>query len=423
MTKSFYNGLSGMATIQKGINTWAHNISNANLAGYRASRPEFASMFSQSMASSGTSSTMNEVGSGITLQTTAMTRTQGSLTTTESVFDLAIDGNGWFGVFNEKGETLYTRNGSFNFDKDRYLVDKKGGYVTGQMAGNILFGANPEDNKLTGIVTDITTGNPTTQKRIKLPNMLSYPKKLTSTVSVRGNIGINDEVRKFSTYLISATDQKNILTTTMKKTKNQPSSGSSWVITAKITDENSKITYDSKQGIIEFNGDGTLKNSNIPIMSNDGTPISLDFGKGIAGLQANDSSPIGTLIEKDGHPKGNLNKYSVSQDGNIVAFFDNGHRTVVGKVAIYHFRNEQGLQEVGGSYFTSNRISGNPLFYKDKIGQLITKEGLVFDHHLEEGNINTTEALSELMLLQRAFDASSRSLTTGDDLIKTALQM
>jgi len=424
MTNSFYNGLSGMSTTQKGINTWAHNISNSNLAGFRASRPEFASMFSQSLSSaSAGSSISSQVGYGTTLQTTAMTRTQGSLTTTESTFDLAISGNGWFGVKDGGPETLYTRNGSFNFDRDRYLVDKKGGYVTGQMAGNILFGANPENNRLTAVVKDMTIGDPQNMDKIRLPNILTYPKKLTSTVTIRGNIGTDTEVKKFSTNVISALDEKNVINMTMTKAPNQPDKGSSWIIEASISNENGTIIFDKKQGVAEFNSDGTIASYSMPTMSNDGTPIKVDLGKGIAGLQANDSAPVNTAIEKDGHPEGQLFEYTVAQDGNIIAFFDNGHKTVVGKLAIYHFRNEQGLQETGGSYYTSNKISGDALFYRDEAGKLITKEGLVLDHHLEEGNINTAEALSELMMLQKAFDASSRSLTTGDELIKNALQM
>jgi flagellar hook protein FlgE len=413
-----------MSTVQKGINTWAHNISNSNLAGYKASRPEFATMFAESVASaSAGSSTTSQIGAGTTLQTTAMTRTQGSLTTTQSTFDLAIDGNGWFGVKDANNETLYTRNGSFNFDRDRFLVDKRGSYVTGQMAGNILFGANPENNRLTAVVQDMTIGDPQNMGKIRLPNILSYPKKLTSTVSIRGNIGVDDEVRKFSTNVISALDEKNTMSVTMTKAPNQPDTGSAWIVEATITSENGNIVFDRKQGTATFNSDGTIASYTMPPMSNDGAPVKLDLGKGLAGLQANDSAAVSSSIEKDGHPEGQLFEYTVTQDGNIVAFFDNGHKTVVGKLAVYHFRNEQGLQEVGGSYYTSNEISGDALFYRDEAGQLITKEGLILDHHLEEGNINTAEALSELMMLQRAFDASSRSLTTGDELIKNALQM
>ena len=161
----------------------------------------------------------------------------------------------------------------------------------------------------------------------------------------------------------------------------------------------------------------------MPTLSNEGLPITLNFGNKKVGIQANDSAIESISVAKNGEPEGNLDHYGVSQDGNVVAFFDNGYKTVVAKVAIYHFRNEQGLQDVGGSYYDANHLSGKPLFYRDEKGGIITKEGFILDHHLEETNINNTEALSELMVIQRAFDASSRALKAGDDMIKQALNL
>jgi len=161
----------------------------------------------------------------------------------------------------------------------------------------------------------------------------------------------------------------------------------------------------------------------MPQLSNDGLPINLDFGNGMVGLQANDSASESVAIAKNGEPEGNLDHYAVSQDGNVVAFFDNGYKTVVAKVAVYHFRNEQGLQDVGGSYYMSNDISGKAMFYRDATGDIITTSGLVYDHHLEETNIDNSEALSELMIIQKAFDASATALKVGDDMIKKALTM
>lgn len=425
MTDSFYTSLTGLKTYQAGIDVWAHNLSNSNLAGYKAKRPEFSNLFTESLnnvPSLGVAS--SQKGFGSKMNVAAMTKDQGSLTTTESTFDLAIDGNGWFGVLNGEGNTMFTRNGSFNFDRDRFLVDKTGGYVTGQMAGNMLISEDATQNKLLGVVEDISVGDPTMQTKIQLPNMLTYPRKVTSEVSIDGNLGFEDIERTFSAQLISTGEDTNTLKVTLKKSANQPAEGSQWEFTATITDSEGNITFDRKTGSLTFNGSGQLIDSNVPQLSNDGLPINLDFGEKSSGLQANDSSSASITVARDGEPEGQLSYYGVSQDGNVVAFFDNGYKTVVAKVAVYHFRNEQGLQDVGGSYYDANAISGEPLFYRDTAtGKVITTEGLVLDHHLEETNMNNAEALSNLMVIQRAFDASSRALKAGDDMIKQALNM
>jgi len=424
MNATFYTSLSGMKTYQAGIDVWAHNLSNSNLAGFKARRPEFSTLFTESMNSAeslGVASSQKGYGSKMNIA--AMTKEQGSLTTTESTFDLAINGNGWFGVKNADDITMYTRNGSFNFDSERFLVDKTGGYLTGQMAGNIVISADATQNKLLGVVTDIKTGDPTNQEKLQLPNMLTYPKSFTDTVSISGNVGTKEVEKSFSASLVSATNRENSLSVTLKKSSVQPDVGSSWEVVATIKNSAGNVTFDKKSGVLEFDGEGKITSSTVPQLSNDGLPITLNFGKGAVGLQANDSATATISVSKNGEPEGNLNHYSVSQDGNVVAFFDNGYKTVVAKVAVYHFRNEQGLQDVGGSYYDANNLSGDALFYRDKAGDIITKEGLIFDHHLEETNINNAEALSELMVIQRAFDASSRALKAGDDMIKQALNM
>jgi flagellar hook protein FlgE len=424
MNSSFYTSLTGLKTFQSGIDVWAHNLSNSNLAGYRAKRAEFTTLFTDSLSSNGSSNVVSSQKSyGSALGVTTMTKDQGSLTTTESAFDLAIDGNGWFGVLDRDGNRMYTRNGNFDFDRDRYLVDTTGGYVTGQMAGNILISPDATNNKLIGVVQDITVGDPVNQGRIQLPNMLSYPKKYTDTVSVSGNLGFEDIERTFSANLVSATESTNTLSVSMKKSAIQPDVGSTWEFTATIKNSDGTTTFDKQSGTLTFNGEGQIIDSTTPTLLNDGLPVKLDFGDKASGLQSNDSGSISLSVEKNGEPAGELSYYSVSQDGNIVAFFDNGYKTVVAKVAVYHFRNEQGLQEIGGSYYDANEMSGEPLFYKDDAGKIITTEGLVLGYHLEESNMDSTEALSELMVIQRAFDAASRALSAGDDMIKQALQM
>jgi flagellar hook protein FlgE len=424
MNSTFYTSLAGMKTYQSGIDVWAHNLSNSNLAGFKAKRPEFSTLFTSSLNSASAGDVSSEKGFGSKMNVAAMTKTQGSLTTTESTFDLAINGNGWFGVKNADDITMYTRNGNFNFDSERFLVDQGGGYLTGRMAGNISISPDATDNKLMGVVTDLDLGDPTTQTKLQLPNMLEYPKRYTDTVSISGNLGVGEEEKTFSASLISANNnQENSLKIILKKSANQPDIGSSWEFVATITNPDGSVTFDKKSGVLEFDGEGKIISPKVPTLSNDGLPITLDFGDGAVGLQANDSSAETISVAKNGEPAGQLSNYSVSQDGNVIAFFDNGYKTVVAKVAIYHFQNEQGLQNVGGSYYDANNISGEAMFYRDDQGKLITTEGLVFDHHLEEGNVDNAEALSELMVIQRAYDASSRALKAGDDMIKQALQM
>jgi len=429
MTSTFYTSLTGVQTFQQGIDVWAHNISNSNLSGYRAKRPEFANLFTDVVNSIPSNTiTSSQKGFGTTLSTSQITKDQGSFSTTDSTFDLALDGNGWFGILNKDGDKLFTRNGNFNFDKNRYLTTQSGGYVTGQMAGNINMSADATNNTLTGVISDIQFGSPESQTRLQLPNMLTYPQVLTSTVSVAGNLGLSGDSKTFSTVLVSQNNESNKLSVTFNKVQSASGTNSTddkssvWEFTATITDKDGKV-LDKQNGGLSFDSTGRLFTAQNPSLSNGGVPIKINFGDNKAGIVANDSGTESVIVSKDGVPEGQLNRYGISQDGNVVAFFDNGYKSVVAKIGVYHFRNEQGLQDIGGSYYAQSETSGDPMFYVDDAGKLITTEGLVLESTLEETNMSNAEALSELMIIQRAFDASSRALKTGDEMIKLALQM
>ncbi|EJF06471.1 Flagellar hook-basal body protein FlgE [Thiovulum sp. ES] len=423
MNDTFYTSLIGAKTFSKAIDIVGHNISNSNLAGYRAKSVEFSNIFTQNLNASGGGAVSSQKEYGSQIQTSVMSQRQGALTTTDSTFDLAIEGNGWFGLQTADGTVAYTRNGGFNIDKERYLVDYSGQYVTGTMANNIVFNADATNNRLTNVVSELDLGVPTNQTKLRLPNMLTYPKKVTDEVTITGNLGTADEERKFSSTLVSSADEVNTVSVTMVKSATQPTVGSSWDAVATVTNADGTVTFDKKSGTLVFDGNGRIKSSTMPSVSNDGNRVSLNFGKGSAGLQANDSADVAFTIAKNGNPEGELSTYGVMQNGDIVALFDNGFKTVVAKVAIYHFHNEQGLQDVGASFYRDTTASGEPIFYRDDAGELITTEGLVLEHSLEESNIDNATALSSLMILQKAFDASSRALKAGDDMIKQALSM
>ena len=94
----------------------------------------------------------------------------------------------------------------------------------------------------------------------------------------------------------------------------------------------------------------------------------------------------------------------------------------VGKVAVYHFGNEQGLQRAGGANFTQTDNSGGPFFYKDASGQNINGAN-VTNFNLESSNVRIDVALTDLIILQRSYDANSKTITTADEMMQKALQM
>lgn len=105
---------------------------------------------------------------------------------------------------------------------------------------------------------------------------------------------------------------------------------------------------------------------------------------------------------------------SISDDG-FVFVKSQGHSFLVGRLSTAGFRNEQGLEPMGGNLFQQSQYSGNP-FNSDTMNTI--KGGA-----LERANIDYGSTLTQIMVYQKAFEASSKSITTSDEFLQTAIQM
>jgi len=114
--------------------------------------------------------------------------------------------------------------------------------------------------------------------------------------------------------------------------------------------------------------------------------------------------------------------YGIDALGNIQASFSNGKTIPISKVAIYHFRNEEGLEKLGNSTFKESVNSGKAKFFKDKDGNTLEISSIK-NNKIEMSNLNLTTALTDLIVMQKAYDASSKSITTSDQMIQNAINM
>jgi flagellar hook protein FlgE len=132
MPSSFYSALSGMKTHQKWIDVIGNNLANQNTPGYKVSRATFAESFVQTLRQAsepgGGLGGVNpmQIGYGVGLASIDRSFGQGSLTETGRIFDLALDGNGFFGLTDGTAR-FYSRVGTFGIDKDQNLVDQTSG--------------------------------------------------------------------------------------------------------------------------------------------------------------------------------------------------------------------------------------------------------------------------------------------------------
>ncbi len=441
MNSSFYNGISGIKTHQFGLDVWSDNIANTNKVGFKSSTPEFSTVFSNTLTSSLSTPTSNDSGLGSRAYATHLQFSQGSISKTDNPYDLAINGDGWFGVQNQANEVLFTRAGLFNRDADGFLTDPSGNYLLGTTSGNIQNGTvidNP--------IKDIDLSTTANQSKIDLSDDIVMPAKPTTEINFKATLdakpvfetaadGTKVEIpnkESFKTSLINADGSESFLDIDFVKVVPQAADKTVWTAKATLTDKDQNIISQS-EGQLDFNSRGALVSNTLSSIDNNGTEISLNFGSlydpavansGFDGLISyhGDSDGFFRQITNDGKKSGELLDYSINNDGTIIAAFSNGESVPVAKIALYHFQNNAGLQQSSPVYFQETANSGTPQFFKDENGKTINT-ATISSHSLEMSNLSMGTALTELIIMQKAFDASSKSITTSDQMIQNAINM
>lgn len=442
MTQGYYAGISGLQSNQVGLDVITNNLSNISTTAYKGSTAEFADLFSK-VVSGGNTPTSNDIGYGSRLQAISIQFTQGSMAPSDRFTDLALDGDGWFGVTSNK-KTSFTRDGTFSFDTYQKvggdinssvnrLVTGDGQYVNGTMLTNFIYDAAFDygDTVSNGVSGAYTISNPTTdvplagvakQGILEFPARLTYPVVPTTVAQFFGNLGTANNDRTISSDVISGSNEINRLKVTFTKSAIQPTAGISWDITATVMSNDGTTVYDTQNGQALFGTSGGLISSTLPSVNNNGSPVSIDLGSNFSGMISIDSLALSGSSTSDGISGGILTKYGINADGVIIADFSNGRQSAIGRVAVYHFQNQQGLNSEGGTYYSQSSNSGKPLFWTDAAGTAITG-ARVKSNYLEGSNVDSAVGLTDIIVMQRSYQANSKTITVVDEMIQKALQM
>ncbi len=132
--KALYIASTGMSAQERNVEVISNNIANMRTTGYKRARAEFEDLLYQQVNRAGSQTSAQgtlvpagvEIGSGVRTVSTPRIMSQGSVNMTEGELDVAIRGEGFFGVQMPDGRTAYTRDGSFERSPDGQLVTSNG---------------------------------------------------------------------------------------------------------------------------------------------------------------------------------------------------------------------------------------------------------------------------------------------------------
>jgi len=414
MTQAFYTGISGIKTNQHAIDVASNNIANINTVGFRGNTTEFTSVFEKTLNT--TSGVSDSVGIGSNIQAVSMQQEIGTIQLTDKSTDLAIMGNGWFGVQGPNKDPEFTRAGNFTFDANSDLVTQDGHYVLGTMGGNIT------NELVTNILSEVELGDVKKQEKLQFPKFLAYPPQASTSANFIGNLGIDDATRTIGTSIVDVQNNRNHLKLTFTKSVDQPAVGKNWDVVATTESPDGLTIYDTKAGTVNFDEGGALISTTLNTIDNNGTQVDINLGTGYSGVISIANTPITASSSADGTIGGDLVGYEINKNADVIATFTNGMQSSVGKIAVYHFQNDQGLFKLTGTTFSKSQNSGDPLFFQDADGKNIIGTD-VANFKLEGSNVDMPTALTELIIYQRSYDANSKSVTTADQMMQKALNM
>ena len=182
------------------------------------------------------------------------------------------------------------------------------------------------------------------------------------------------------------------------------------------------------EGTIKFNSDGSFSNSSITQLSftaNNGSvpdqKINFELGTANAfdGITSFDSASATGSVNQDGFTGGVLTGISIDQSGTLIGAFSNGKSFGLAQLGMATFANDAGLSTTGGNLFQQSSNSGNP-----SIGTASTGgRGAIQSSALEDSNVDLSRALTQLIVIQRGYQANAKTITTADQILQTLISI
>ncbi|WP_151901429.1 flagellar hook-basal body complex protein [Sulfurimonas hydrogeniphila] len=206
-------------------------------------------------------------------------------------------------------------------------------------------------------------------------------------------------------------------------------SASKWDMTITVPEPSTISTVaptNQVKGAITFNTDGSLSTydpTSVSFTGNNGSApnqtVNLSFGtpNDFDGMTSFDSLSATSGISQDGFTGGDLVGIRIDQSGTLVGSFSNGRSFGLAQIGMAKFTNNEGLSTEGGNVYNQTANSGDPI-----IGTAATAgRGFIQSSALEASNVDLSLALTQLIVIQRGYQANGKTITTSDQLLETLI--
>ncbi|EAJ2291490.1 flagellar hook protein FlgE [Campylobacter jejuni] len=351
-------------------------------------------------------------------------------------YGVDYDGSGRFEIdgrdVNEGVKVVVTENGNFAISNPNEIPQRPGFVMPGA--------PGTQDNRTTHNMSFNITAYSNKQGTVSTNDAFTKIfKAFDGVLTVGGQIKESEQLKlsAFSAGLeiYDSLGSKHTLEVQFVKQSTTQDGGNEWQMIIRVPEPAEiNTTGEGPNNIIvgtaRFNNDGSLANytpKTINFSPNNGAApnqqIKLSFGTSGSndGLVSSNSASTLTGQATDGYTSGNLKPDAIRVDdkGNILGEFTNGKTFAVAKIAMASVANNSGLEEIGGNLFKVTANSGNIVVGEAGTGG----RGEMKTSALEMSNVDLSRSLTELIIIQRGYQANSKTISTSDQMLQTLIQL
>lgn len=386
MFDSIFIGMSGLQSYSKGLKVISNNVANMNTPGFKSTTLSFGDMYYQQGASGYRASYGgSQFGTGVAALGTHVNFEQGDTRQTGNPLDLSIGGEGFFITQEPGGERTYTRVGQFDFDKEGFLIERG--------SERRVLGFGP-----TGSLAPIT-----------LDAMRSNAPKATTRVEFLGNL--TGTASLSSVKLIDSLGGEHLV-----RLDFVPKAGATDVWTVKLVDG----AVETAVGEVKFSGGSPDASNKLTLhYTPSGVPafdVVLDLSKNITAFAGGSSTLV--VSSADGFSAGTMTEVSFDEAGAMTVKYSNGQESKGTQLALAQFESTDSLVQTAGGGFTSSDPASAHIGRPGERGL-----GNIASNQVEGSNVDLSGEFSELIIMQRGYQASSQIVSTANDMLRELFEM
>lgn len=401
LLSTLYISSAGLTAFSNGLSTISSNVGNLNTPGYKRTELQFRDLGYHTTAASVSQGRLHtsQMSQGVIAQHSSINFDQGELRDTGQDTDLALDGSGFFVLQDpDSGQLVYTRIGQFEFNNQGYLVASDSGYyVTGLNASGQLV-------------------------KISIRDLRAQDPQATTEVALVGNLSSASSA--YTLNEIEVFDPKGgSHKLDLSFTNNSVNIDRSWLVN--IRDEDGNLVLRDAQ--VRFNANASpaqqFNRITVTLSGDDFDSFSFDITLGDAGsfsgvthFSTGTNSSV-ALDQQDGYAPGNLSEFAIDAEGWIQVTYSNEQSQRVIPIAIAQIDNPQQLQRYGNGLFIADADMALSFGMAGELGR-----GVVHSGSIELSNVELTQQFSDMIVVQRGYQASSQLLTVANEMIQQLLE-